>query len=127
MTNSRQKGNMGESIACNYLQERGFTIICRNYQKKWGEIDIIGEKDNLLHFFEVKSVTARLGDDPTNSHRPEENVHALKIRHIRRVIETYLWEEHVPESKEFQVHVISVSIDNETNTSKVEMIENIII
>jgi len=46
-------GRLGEDIATGYLKNRGFHIITRNYRKKWGEIDIIAKKDNVLHFVEV--------------------------------------------------------------------------
>ncbi|MGB2580146.1 MAG: YraN family protein, partial [Minisyncoccia bacterium] len=32
-------------------------VICQNYRKKCGEIDIIAQKGKILHFIEVKSVT----------------------------------------------------------------------
>jgi len=41
-------GNLGEDIGCKFLVKRGFLIKDRNYRKKWGELDIIAEKDNLL-------------------------------------------------------------------------------
>ena len=56
-TNKRKIGDIGENIACMFLVKRGFKVIGRNYLKKWGEIDIIAEKQGILHFVEVKSVT----------------------------------------------------------------------
>ncbi len=52
---SRQKGNEAEDRACSFLSERGFLIIDRNYYSRFGEIDIIATKDQVLHFVEVKS------------------------------------------------------------------------
>ncbi len=52
---SRAKGNLGEDKACKFLDENGFMIIERNFYSRFGEIDIICSKDEVLHFVEVKS------------------------------------------------------------------------
>ena len=52
---SREKGNKAEDRACSFLSELGFIIIDRNYYSRFGEIDIIATKDQVLHFVEVKS------------------------------------------------------------------------
>ena len=52
---SRAKGNKAESMACGFLYDRGFEIIERNFYSRFGEIDIIAIKDEVLHFVEVKS------------------------------------------------------------------------
>ena len=48
---------IGENIAVRFLVKHNFSILERNYTKKWGEIDIIAEKSSKLYFIEVKSVT----------------------------------------------------------------------
>ncbi|HEY9583885.1 MAG TPA: YraN family protein [Candidatus Paceibacterota bacterium] len=123
MENTREKGNKGEDVACFYLQKHGFFIEERNYRKKWGEIDIIAVKDGILHFIEVKSVMSQASD----GHRPEENVHELKIRKLRRVIQTYLNEKKYGPDADFKFHVITVKTDESTGKSKVKMIENVIL
>ena len=55
---SRAKGNIAEEKACSFLYDNGFTIIEQNFYSRFGEIDIIATKNNVLHFVEVKS-----GDD----------------------------------------------------------------
>lgn len=65
-------GQIGENIAVKHLKKLGYKILDRNYRKKWGEIDIIAEKNEskslfqrvfkakkILHFIEVKSVSPR--------------------------------------------------------------------
>lgn len=56
-TRRQQIGILGEKIACNFLERKGFMVIERNYLRKWGEIDVIAQKSNILHFIEVKSVS----------------------------------------------------------------------
>ena len=56
-TEKRRKGDLGESIAVKFLEGKGYKVLARNYLKPWGEIDIIVEKERVLHFVEVKTVT----------------------------------------------------------------------
>ena len=126
-------GDLGEYFAAKYLVSRHFVIKEKNYRKKWGELDIIAEKDGDLHFIEVKSVATNgyvsrvtsLGkllwrvshetystlNVEVESHFPEENVHLWKQRRMARAIKTYLLEKHVPEDQEWQIDVIAVFLD----------------
>jgi len=54
--NSRQVGSSGEDRAAAYLVQQGFTILCRNWRTKRGEIDIIATKNDILVFAEVKTL-----------------------------------------------------------------------
>ena len=47
-------GQEGEERVAFYLKQRGFVIEHKNYRKRFGEIDIIASKDDLLIFVEVK-------------------------------------------------------------------------
>ena len=55
-------GFSAEDRACEFLQNHGFAILCRNFRSRFGEIDIIAKKDEILHFIEVK---ATLGEYET--------------------------------------------------------------
>lgn len=54
-TDKQQKGALGEDAVCAELEKRGHTIICRNYRKKIGEIDIISKTGGFIVFTEVKT------------------------------------------------------------------------
>ncbi len=122
--NTRIKGNKAEDVACFYLKKHGFHIQERNHLRKWGEIDIVGVKDNMIHFFEVKSLAIVSNNQ---GYRPEENVHQLKIRKLRRVIQTYLNENKYGVDAEFAFHVITVIVDEKSGKFKVKMLDNIIL
>lgn len=49
-------GKEGEDKASLYLQNNNYKIIFRNWKTKFGEIDIIAQKDDLLVFVEVKTL-----------------------------------------------------------------------
>lgn len=124
--NSKEKGIIGENIACEYINNKGFSLILRNYRKKWGEIDIIAEKDKKIHFFEVKSITVKSFNSKL-IHFPEENVHNLKMSHIKRVVETYFSENYKGLDVPFAFHVICVYLNFGNKLARVKMIENIIL
>lgn len=48
------KGKEGELLVAQYLQKYGYTILTQNYRKRFGEIDIIAQKNDTLAFVEVK-------------------------------------------------------------------------
>ena len=55
MGQTQNIGNFGETIACRFLQKKGYTIIQRNFRCRTGEIDIIAFKDGCTVFVEVKT------------------------------------------------------------------------
>ena len=116
----RKIGDIGEQIVAVYLETKGFRVLERNYLRKWGEIDIVAEKGQLLIFIEVKSVSRE-------NYRPEENMHPAKLKRLHRVIQTYLLDRKVPDSKEWRVDVACVYLDFSTRKAKVEMLENVIL
>lgn len=140
-TSDKQKiGEEGENVACNYLGKEGFTILERNYTKKWGEIDIIGNKDGKLFFFEVKSTSvahlpakasASAGETPNmvphETYRPEDQMHPWKIKRLSRTIQTYLLERKVPENMNWQFDVLVVYLNLEKRTAKVDRVEDVIL
>jgi putative endonuclease len=50
----KSSGAWGEDLALRYLTRRGFQLVKRNYRTRYGEIDLILRKDDLLVFVEVK-------------------------------------------------------------------------
>ena len=49
MTEERQHtGRTGEEIACDFLEEQGYSIVERNYRSRIGEIDIVAEHREYL-------------------------------------------------------------------------------
>ena len=117
-TEKRKLGDIGENMACEFLDRRGFEIIERNYLKKWGEIDIVARKSKIIHFVEVKSVT-----HATTGYRPEDNMHPWKLKRLSRAIQTYMLEKKL--DSDWQLDLITVKIDQENRKARVEMFENI--
>lgn len=105
-------GILGEDIAENYLKNKGFSILGRNYRKPWGEIDVICKKDNQYHFIEVKTVSYKTFEENENNiYLPEENLTINKLEKLLRVIDTYTKEYSI---NNWQIDLVTVRI-NETN------------
>lgn len=61
---SRAVGLQGEQAAVDYLTERGYEIVERNYRAGRGEIDIIARDGSYLCFIEVKTCRSRSFGEP---------------------------------------------------------------
>ena len=121
-TAKRNIGDTGESVACKYLESKGFKILERNYLRPWGEIDIIAERAKKLYFIEVKAVSREKSE-----FRPEENVHPAKLKRLHRAIQTYLLDHKVPHETDWQIDVACAYLDFSSRKARVEMIENVIL
>ena len=82
--NKREFGKSGENLAEAYLKQSGYMILFRNYWCRIGEIDLIAQKDDCVHFVEVKT---RSGDFYG---RPSESVTLRKLHKMRLAAEHYM-------------------------------------
>jgi len=129
LTENLRIGQVGEDIACRFLVKHGFSLVERNYQKKWGEIDVIARKGKILHFVEVKTVSRENVKElkgETDSFEPEENVHPKKLKRMSRIIQTYLIEKNIEEGK-WQFDVLAVFLDMKNKQARVRVTGNVII
>ena len=51
-------GQTGESAAARYLQLHGYKILEKNFRSRFGEIDIVAQKNETVVFVEVKTAVA---------------------------------------------------------------------
>ncbi len=131
MAKHNEVGKKGEDIASNFALKNGFNIVCRNYRKKWGEIDIVAVKDNKVHFIEVKSVSrSSFGghfEQEINNYKPEDNMHPWKIKRLGRAVQTFLLEQYKEREPEWQLDLYCVFLDMERRVAKIRVIQNIIL
>ena len=79
-------GKFGEKKASEYLTSNGYTVLCRNFRWKGGEIDIIARdknRDGLIVFFEVKTRRDQ------GFGLPCEAVTASKLRKIKKTVKVF--------------------------------------
>jgi putative endonuclease len=73
----------GESLVSEYLSDRGFEILDRNFRVRGGEIDIVARRADLVLFVEVKTRSSlRMGSGA-------EAVTAAKLARILRAAKVY--------------------------------------
>ena len=129
-SNSQKIGELGENVACKFLMKHGFTVLERNYTKKWGEIDIIAQKGEKIYFTEVKSVSfvtlPDFSSDNPFTKRPEENMHPWKLKRLSRTIQTYLIHKRIGNTP-WQFDVLLVYLDLKNRTARIKTLENIIL
>jgi putative endonuclease len=127
-TSSSQKiGELGEDIACKFLMKHGFSILERNYTKKWGEIDIIAQKEDKYYFIEVKSKSVKTLDGVTHeTNRPEDNMHYWKLKRLSRTVQTYLIHNRIGNTP-WQFDLLVVYMDLLKRTARVRVVENVIL
>ena len=129
-SDSQKIGELGENVACMFLMKHGFEVLERNYTKKWGEIDVVAQKEGKLYFVEVKSVSCETlpdfsVDEPLRK-RPEEGMHPWKLKRLSRVVETYLISKRVGNTP-WQFDLLLVFLDLKNRTARVKTIENIVL
>lgn len=105
-------GFFGEDKATAYLRNSHYQIIQRNFQRKWGEIDIIAKdkKTKELVFVEVKTRQLNCG----YSLSPEEALTSKKVRRLKRAFLSYLNRYNL-EDKPWRFDFIAIEIDNFEN------------
>lgn len=80
------RGEWGEAQAAAVLLQKGYRVVARNFRTRFGELDIIAEKDGFLVFVEVK---ARKND---RFAKAREAVDARKQEKLRIAAELWLQE-----------------------------------
>lgn len=112
MSHTNDTGQLGERLAANFLEKKGFEIVERNYRCGRAEIDLIARRENWLLFVEVKTrASTRYG-------HPEEFVDTGKMSRLYFAAEQYIyrinWQGHV------RFDIVSVKLGRETEIAHFE-------
>jgi putative endonuclease len=100
-------GQRGEALAAAYLEERGYTIVARNWRRPEGELDLVVARHGLCVFVEVRSRTG------VERGHPLETVNASKRARVLRAARLYLDEEKPPAAVfRFDVVGVTFSLDD---------------
>lgn len=103
MTSRQSLGRWGESLAAEYLEKQGYSILSRNYRTPYGEIDLIAEiaHPQTIVFIEVKTRRTR------DFGMPEDSVNSRKQNHLLSAVEHYL-QQHPEFNGATRVDVIAI-------------------
>ena len=101
---NRKKGSLAEDKAILFLKNKGYNILYKNFYTMYGEIDIIGEKNDLIVFFEVKYRKS------LKNGYPREAVSKTKQQKIKKTALLYISKNNII-NKDFSFDVVEI-IDN---------------
>lgn len=89
-------------MAVNYLLQRNFTILHRNWRWSRYEIDVIALKDGVIHFIEVKTRRSLAFG------YPEEAVSKKKIERMLKSARQFQLQ--YPEWRQIQYSILSITL-----------------
>ena len=113
MYQPHQLGKWGEEEATKYLQKKGYKILEKNFKRKWGELDIIAKKDNVIIFCEVKTIAKKNEDEPFF---PEDEINEKKEKQLRKMAQIYLSSKKINPETPCQIDIIAIeAIDGKPN------------
>ena len=127
----KQLGVLGEKIAENYLKNKGYQILDRNYffripgNPKSGEVDIIAQKNGIISFIEVKTLTQTCGgrSSASSAIAPEKKVNFSKQRKLRKTAESWLMKKKIPLNSKWQIDIMAIEINSDKKI-KINHFEN---
>lgn len=118
MSTTREAGDRGEAMAAEYLRENGYEILASQFRCRFGEIDLIAEKDGVLLFVEVKLRTnLQYG-------APREYVTVKKQEKLRAAALLYLSERELDVPARFDVAEVYTDVRRSAGKTRIAYIEN---
>jgi putative endonuclease len=96
-------GQRGELLAVEYLKSQGYTIVTSNWHCKYGEIDIVAQKDDRLVFVEVRTRHA------TTTETAFESISPRKQKRMTASAQIYI-ADHDLDAMDWRVDVIGIAI-----------------
>lgn len=109
-------GVWGELFTARYLRDRDYKILTSNYVCRFGEIDIVAVKDNILCFVEVKTRNEK------TEIRPMEAVGAGKRSRLEMAAKSFMSYSKMMCSARFDV--CEVYLDDNNALKSINYIEN---
>ena len=97
MAAHNELGKWGEELAAEYLQEKGYEIIERDWKSGHHDLDIIAKEGGTLVIVEVKTRRNRLFGDP------EEAIDYRKRRSLQSAINHYVKSHRVKATVRFDI------------------------
>ncbi|WP_420552221.1 YraN family protein [Tenacibaculum aiptasiae] len=114
MAEHNELGKKGEELAIEYLQEKGYVILEKNYRFQKAEIDIIAKKEEVLIVVEVKTrSTSYFGN-------PQDFISSKKVKLLVAAADNYINERELEVELRFDV----IALIKEKEKFKIEHLEN---
>ena len=113
--NTKILGGRGESIAAEYLRDRGCRLLAKNFRVKSGEIDLVVMDRGCVCFVEVKA--------RRSYEAPQEAVSYLKQRKLTRLAQAYLQKNYKGADMQCRFDVVAIE-ETQEGVVRVELFQN---
>lgn len=118
MTYQKRIGNMGETIAAEFLANKGYQLIDHHYHTRYGELDLVMMELDSVVFVEVKTRTS------DSFGTPEESVTPEKLERLQNA--ALLWLQAHPEvDDDWRMDVVSVKLTHDLRVENIEHFINV--
>ena len=147
---TRDLGQLGEDLACEYLVSKGFVIMGRNYRINFGEIDIIAKKNpaplnkifQILNFASEQNLFNRVKRIFKKTDKgihfvevkslagsgkdffPEDRVDYYKKEKLKKLAEIWMESNKFPQNYPYQIDIVAILING--NKKDIKLFENIL-
>lgn len=103
MGQTQVKGKFAEDLACTYLKEQGLKLLTRNFNSRYGEIDLIMQDKDSLVFVEVRyRKNTQMMDGATS-------VDGIKQKKLIRTAQYYLQQHKIGVDTNARFDIISIT------------------
>ena len=97
MASHNELGKIGEQLAVELLESKGYEIIARNFVFQKAEIDIIAKHENMMICVEVKTRNSDFFGDP------QDFVTTAKIKNLVKAMDAFLLESDISLETRFDI------------------------
>ena len=97
MSEHNDVGREGEALAANYLQQKGYEIVDRNWRYGPKEIDIVARDGDTMVFVEVKTRSTLAFE------LPQEAVTKKKMKNLVEAADAYLIQHNIDLESRFDI------------------------
>lgn len=115
MKNTTEIGRKAEGLVCRYLEQKGYTVMHRNFMCSCGEIDIVAEDDDTILLVEVR--LRKKGGLVSGA----ESISAQKAETMRRCAFEYCRRARMPG---FNLRIDVAQVEYDDNDYNIEYFEN---
>ena len=118
MTKARQRlGALGERLAREHLERRGYQVLEVNYRSPTGELDLVALEGGCLVCVEVRTRRGQAYGTP------EESVNSDKARRLIALAEEYA-QAHPELPADLRIDVVAVELTERGHLARIEVHQN---
>jgi putative endonuclease len=117
---NRSTGQLGEQLACEALQRRGYEIVAQGWHCPRGEVDIVARDGECWVFVEVKTRRGR------RAGLPEDGLTRRKIARVTEIAQVYL-SDHVLVNVNWRVDFVAVELDSQDRVLRLQVVPGILL